>query len=304
MADILGVVVSVSELSEAKRLIGLRDKVQMLAERLFKEIEEISGRRLPDLGVCLHAQFSGQLCAPLPHLPAWYSENVIHFLADVDWWKKESGNLLKERHIAEAEDASQVIKQFYEAWDLEFLVYLLCGHEACHHLELFEKDEKYYSVAPRWIEEGLCFYIPYKLIERKRKRLSELAFETDRVVFEALRQPLSERGHWLYEFYDFDSKYSKAGEEFKSLIDLWDYSASIMAVYELSDASGKSAKGLLDAISNSYKCVSESLDKVKANREFMEALFAELGIQDTTLDDFCLRFRICPTIDECNKTDI
>ena len=304
MAGIIGVVVSVSELSEAKRLIGLTDKVQALANGLFKEIEEISGRRLPDLGVCLHDQFSGQLCAPLPHLPAWYSENVIHFLADVDWWKKESKNLLKERHIADLEGASQVIKQFYEAWDLDFLVYLLCGHEACHQLELFEKDEKYYRVAPRWIEEGLCFYIPYKLIERKRRAVSELAFKTDLILFEALRQLFSEREHWLYEFYDFDSKYAKAGEEFRGLIDLWDYSASVIVVYELSRASGKSPKGLMDAISNSYKYVSESLDKVKANREFMETLFVELGIQDTALDDFCSRFRICPTISEGNKTNI
>lgn len=302
MADILGVVVSVSELSEAKRLIGLRDKVQVLVNGLFKEIEEISGRRLPDLGVCLHDQFSGQLCAPLPHLPAWYYENVIHFLADVDWWKKESENLLKERHITDVEGASQVIKQYYQAWDLEFQIYLLCGHEACHHLELFEKNEKYYNVAPRWIEEGLYFYIPYKLIERKRRRLSELAFETDRVIFEALRQPLSERGHWLYEFYDFDSKYAKAGEEFRGLIDLWDYSASIMAVYELSSASRKRPRGLIDAILNSYKYVGENVDRAKANREFMEALFIELGIQDNTLDDFCSRFRICPTKNECNKT--
>ena len=84
MTSLLGVVVSVSEISEARRLIGLIDKVQVLANRLFKEIEEISGRRLPDLGVCLHDHLSGQLCAPLPQLPAWYSERVIHFLADVD----------------------------------------------------------------------------------------------------------------------------------------------------------------------------------------------------------------------------
>jgi hypothetical protein len=293
MTSILGVVVSVSELSEARRLISLTDKVQVLANRLFKEIEEISGRRLPDLGVCLHDQFSGQLCAPLPRLPAWYSEKVIHFLADVDWWKKQSENLLKERYIADVTGASKVIKQYYELWDLEFLVYLLCGHEACHHLRLFEEDEKYYNVAPRWIEEGVCFYIPYKLIKKKRKGLSELAFETDRVIFEALRQPLSEREHWLYEFYDFDIKYSKAGEEFRGLIDLWDYSASIMAVYELFSVSRKRPKEFMDAISKSYKYVSENLDKVKANKEFMKALFIELGIQDTIADDFCLKFRIC-----------
>ena len=295
MTGILGVVVSVSELSEARRLIGLREEVQALANGLFKEIEEISGRRLPDLGVCLHDQFSGQLCAPLPHLPAWYCERVIHFLADVEWWKKRSVNLLKERHIADVEGASQVIKRYYEEWNLEFLVYLLCGHEACHRLELFEEDEKYYNVAPRWIEEGLCFYIPYKLIERKRRALSELAFETDHILFEALRQPLSERDHWLYEFYDFNAKYSKAGKEFRGLIDLWDYSVSIIAVYELSNASRKSPKELMDAISGSYKYVRENLGKVKANREFMKALLVELGIQDITVDDFCLRFRICPT---------
>jgi hypothetical protein len=297
MTSMLGVVVSVAKLSEAERLIGLTDKVRMLAEGLFKEIEEITGRRLPELGVCLHDEFSGQLCAPLPHLPAWYSENVIHFLADVDWWKRESKKLLEERHISDVTGASRVIKQYYELWDLEFLVYLLCGHEACHRLGLFKEDERYYKVAPRWIEEGLCFYVPYKLIEKKRKRLSELAFETDQVVFESLRQPLSERKHWLYEFYDFDIKYSKAGEEFKSLIDLWDYSASIVAVYELSRAFGKKPKELVDAISKSYKHVSEDLDKVKANREFMETLFSELGIRDTTVNDFCLRFRICPATD-------
>jgi len=304
MPGVLGIVVSVSELSEAKRLIDLTDKVQALALGLFKEIEEISGHRLPDLGICLHDQFSGQLCAPLPHLPAWYSEKVIHFLADVDWWKRGSEGLLKERHIVTVEGASQVIKQYYEAWDLEFLAYLLCGHEACHHLKLFEEDEKYYRVAPRWIEEGLYFYIPYKLIEKKRKRLTELAIETDRILFEALRQPLSQKGHWLYEFYDFDLKYSKAGEKFRDLIDPWDYSTSIMAVCELSSASNKSPKDLMEAVSNSYRHVSENLDKVKANREFMEALFIELGIQDTTADKFCLKFRICPVVNESGEESI
>jgi len=66
MPRILGIVVSISELSEAKRLIGLKDKIQALALGLFKEIEEISGRRLPDMGICLHDEFSVQLCALLP----------------------------------------------------------------------------------------------------------------------------------------------------------------------------------------------------------------------------------------------
>lgn len=301
---ILEVVVSVSELSEAKRLIRLTDKVQALSKRLFNEIEEISGRRLPDIGICLHDQFSGQLCAPLPHLPAWYSERVIHFLADVDWWKKESLNLLEEKRITDLEGASKVVKQYYESWDLEYLVYLLCGHEACHHLDLFERDEKYYDVAPRWIEEGLCFFIPYKIIERKRRKLSELAFETDRIIFEALRQPFAERGHWLYEFYDFDAKYSKAGDKFRRIIDLWDYSTSIIAVYKLSEASRKSPKLLIEAVSNSYMYVSEKLDKVRVNKEFMEALFVELGIQDINVEDFCLKFRICPVINDQPETNI
>jgi hypothetical protein len=295
MGGILGVVVSVSRLSEARRLISLTDRVRTLAEKLFKEIEEISGRRLPKLGICLHEGFSGQLCAPLPHLPAWYSGNTIHFLADVDWWRKASENLLKEKHLSNVINISKTIKQYSELLDLEFLVYTLCGHEACHFLRLFGEDEKYYDVAPRWMEEGLCFFIPYKLIEKRKKRLGELAFKTDQIIFEALKAPLSKRDHWLYELYDFEVKYSKAGEELKGLIDLWDYSASVVAVHELFSLFRKPLSRFIDAISDSWKRIHEAHDKVKANMEFMETLFTKLKIRETTVDDFCLKFRICPT---------
>jgi len=269
MAGIKGIVVSASELSEAKRLLKIREKVSIPIKKLFSEIEEITERKLPGLGVCLHDQFSGQLCAPLPHLPAWKSENVIHILADVDWWKKGSLELLKERRLARIQGASNIFKEYCEGWDLEFLIYLLCGHEACHHLELFQEDEKYYRLAPRWIEEGLCFYVPYELIKKRKRRMGELALKTDQILFEALNQPLSEREHWLYEFYDYEKKYSKAGAEYKDLIDLWDYSAAVLAVNELSVNSEKSLKEFIDAVSSSYKQVTESLDRVKASLEFL-----------------------------------
>lgn len=80
----------------------MTNRVRTLAEKLFKEIEEISGCRLSKLGICLHDGFSGQLCAPLSHLPAQYSGNTIHFLADVDWRRKASENLLKEKHLSNA----------------------------------------------------------------------------------------------------------------------------------------------------------------------------------------------------------
>jgi hypothetical protein len=269
-------VVSISKLSEARRLISLADRIRTLAEKLFKEIEEISGRRLPKLGICLHDRFSGQLCAPLPHLPAWYSENIIHFLADVDCWRKASEKLLNEKHLSNVTNASKLSNNFMRRWTLSFWFTPSVAMEACHNLKLFEKDEKYYNVAPRWIEEGLCFFIPYKLIEKKRKRLGELALKTDKIIFEALKSSMSKKDRWLHEFYDFDAKYSKAGEELKSLIDLWDYSASVVAVHELFNLSEKPLSRFMNAVSAPWESTPEARDKVKANREFMETLFPSL----------------------------
>jgi len=294
MTKTAGVIVSVSELAEAKKLIEMKDRVRVCAEELFKEIEVTSGRSIPTLGICLHDQFSAQLCAPLPHLPAWYSERVIHFLADVNWWKKDCENLLKEKRILDLEKASQVIKQYCEELDLESLIYFLCGHEACHHLRLFEEDERYYRVAPRWIEEGLCFYLPYTIVGKKKERLFELAVETDRLVFDAFKEPFSKKEHWLYEFYEFDAKYTKAGENLKNRIDLWDYSASTLAVFELVKASRKNPRGLIEAISSSYGNAEEDHDKVKANLEFVKNLFEGLGIRTLSFSNYCLKFRICP----------
>ncbi|MEM2112118.1 MAG: hypothetical protein QXX08_09625 [Candidatus Bathyarchaeia archaeon] len=293
MAKLKGIVVSFSELSEAKRLLKIRGKVLLLIKRLFSEIENLTGRELPGLGVCLHDRISGQLCSPLPHLPAWKSENVIHVLADVDWWKKESLRLLKEKPIAKIQSAMTIFEEYYSGWNLEFLVYLLCGHEACHYLTLFPEDDKYYSIAPRWIEEGLCFYISYELIKKRKRKMSELALKTDQIVFEALKQPLSKREHWLYEFYDHKKKYSKAGAKYKKLIDLWDYSTATLAVNELSVKSRKSLKEIMDAASSSYEKVTESTDRVYANLEFLKFLFDELSPK-TTIKRFCSKFRICP----------
>ena len=295
MAGIRGVVVSASEFSEAKRLFKTRGKVSALVEKLFSEIEEITKRKLPNLGVCLHDQFSGQLCAPLPHLPAWTDETVIHVLANVDWWKERHLELLKGEHLARVQGASSVFEEYCRGYDLEFMVYMLCGHEACHHLEMFQKDEKYYTVAPRWIEEGLCFYIPYELIKKRKRGMSELALEVDRIVFEALSQPFSERDHWLDEFYDHEAKYLKAGSKYRGLIDLWDYSAAVLAVDVLSASSEKGLREIIDTISSSYEQITESLDRAKANREFLRILFEELRIKEITVKDFCSEYRICPT---------
>jgi hypothetical protein len=125
--------------------------------------------------------------------------------------------------------------------------------------------------------------------------LGELTFKIDKIIFEALKSSMSKKDHWLHVFYDFDVKYSKAGEELKSLIDLWDYSASVVAVYELFNLSGKPLSEFVNAISDSWESTSEARDKVKANKEFMETLFAKLKIRETAVNDFCSKFRICPT---------
>jgi len=44
----------------------MKGEVRVLAENLFNEIENISNRDIPPLGICLHDRFSALLCAPLP----------------------------------------------------------------------------------------------------------------------------------------------------------------------------------------------------------------------------------------------
>lgn len=147
-------------------------------------------------------------------IPAYTNEDFIYITPALEAWKRLFNRQLDGKDLPH-------INQFYEA-NVESEVMVILAHELTHHSDLFPDefgDERNNSI---WFEEGMCFYLPRKLL------LSDQEFNDITLVEAELVEVFQER-YGQHPLDDFGSQ-SYSGSLSSIMFDYW---RSYLAVKEL-----------------------------------------------------------------------
>ncbi|MGX1265683.1 hypothetical protein RKD55_003487 [Rossellomorea marisflavi] len=158
--------VSVTDTSEVKRIeesgLELLDKLVAFSDSL----NEIASFQSPR-GIIFHDVASAtQLYSTVP-LPAYTSRELIHITPLVDTWK--------EIYLSTT-NGVEVAETYYSELDLDDVA-VIAAHELTHHVDFFHTDFEELDEENMWFEEGLCFYIPRKVMLPEEKFKSIMKVE-------------------------------------------------------------------------------------------------------------------------------
>lgn len=106
-------------------------------------------------------------------IPAYTSKNLIYMSPDIETWRNI---LVKQLDCKELPD----VRKFYENFS-ENQVFIILAHELTHHSDLFLdefEDEREECI---WFEEGMCFFLPRKIL-LSEKELNEITYAETKLV--------------------------------------------------------------------------------------------------------------------------
>ena len=89
-------------------------------------------------------------------IPAYTNKDLIYMSPDLETWRKLLVKQLDGKEIPN-------VQKFYESYSENHL-FIILAHELTHHSDLFLdefEDEREDSI---WFEEGMCFYLPRKIL--------------------------------------------------------------------------------------------------------------------------------------------
>ncbi len=136
-----------------------KEIIERFTDRLTeyqRELEEnFALKDLPKGIVWTSEELATNVFSDIP-IPAFTNRDIIYISPDLTTWRKLFVKQLEERN-------NPNIKKFYENLS-ENHIFTILGHELTHHSDLFLDefdDEREESI---WFEEGMCEYLPRKII--------------------------------------------------------------------------------------------------------------------------------------------
>jgi hypothetical protein len=110
-------------------------------------------------GIIFHDMKSAtELYSTIP-LPAYTSRDLIHITPLVETWRKL---------FLSTSDGVEEATDYYKELSLNDVA-VIAAHELTHHADFFQTDFDELDEENMWFEEGMCFYIPRKLILSNEK---------------------------------------------------------------------------------------------------------------------------------------
>ncbi|MDI2588508.1 hypothetical protein OR571_15650 [Psychrobacillus sp. NEAU-3TGS] len=110
-------------------------------------------------------------------IPAYTNKDLIYMSPDLETWRKILVRQLDGKALPN-------VQKFYESYS-ENQVFIILAHELTHHSDLFLDefdDEREDSI---WFEEGMCFYLPRKIL-LSEKEFNEIT-NAEAELFEAFK---------------------------------------------------------------------------------------------------------------------
>ncbi|TGB04940.1 hypothetical protein [Halobacillus salinus] len=146
--------VSVTDTSYAEGIERNGRHLLELLNHFSRSLESLTTFKSPR-GIIFHDLKSAtELYSTIP-LPAYTSRDLIHINPLIDTWKDIF--LSTTRGLLKAE-------QYYKNLSMDDIA-VIAAHELTHHADFFHSEfEDWDEEENMWFEEGLCFYIPRKMI--------------------------------------------------------------------------------------------------------------------------------------------
>ncbi len=138
-------------------------KYQDVIERFGKKLSEYQHileqqyalTELPKGIVWTNEELATKVFSNIP-IPAYTNKDLIYMSPDVEGWRKLFLRQLDGKELPE-------IRTFYERYS-ENQVFCILAHELTHHSDLFLDEFDDERDSGIWFEEGMCEYLPRKLL--------------------------------------------------------------------------------------------------------------------------------------------
>lgn len=155
--------------------------IQRFSERLsrFEQVMEQSYALTdkPKGIVWTSAELATSVLSEIP-IPAYTNKDIIYISPDLEAWRKLFIHQLDGKDLPH-------IRRFYENYSENHLFTIL-AHELTHHSDLFPDEFDGEREDSIWFEEGMCEYLPKKLLLSQAEFDDIVAVETELVeVFKA-----------------------------------------------------------------------------------------------------------------------
>ncbi|WP_164669739.1 hypothetical protein [Virgibacillus doumboii] len=190
-----------------------RDKLEVYQRILEAEYELVD----PPKGIVWTSKVLATSVFSSTFAPAYTNENAIYFSPDLEGWKELFLKQLEGRK-------NNQVEMFYENMTENHLFEVL-AHELTHHSDLFVDDFDDELEDSIWFEEGMCFYLPRKIM------LSEEEFkgitDTEHELVEMFKGKYG--GHSLDEF----GKETYEGSLTSIMFDYWRSYLAVKYVVEV-----------------------------------------------------------------------
>lgn len=152
-------------------------------------------------------------------IPAFTSRNIIIMSPDMEEWKRLFQIQLEDKNLPD-------VQSFYESLS-ENHILVIVAHELTHHIDLFPDEFEDYGDSI-WFEEGMCFYLPRKL----------LLTETECTKITEVEERLVHEFEHKYGQHDLEEFGSGSYEDSLTSI-MYDYWRSYLRVKHLVEVSAK-----------------------------------------------------------------
>ncbi|MFG6115750.1 hypothetical protein ACGTN9_11205 [Halobacillus sp. MO56] len=202
-------------------------------------------------GIIFHDLKSAtELYSTIP-LQAYTSRDLIHINPLIDTWKDIF--LSTTRGLINAE-------QYYKNLSLEDIA-VIAAHELTHHADFFHSEfDNWDEEENMWFEEGMCFYIPRKMILSTDK--FNAIMEVERSLIELHK---ADYGEYTIDFFG-ESGY-RGGNDLVYSSAFYDYWRSTHIVHVLIE---KYCGGDMDKLIECYKDWGDKSSEINLQKFFIE----------------------------------
>jgi len=152
--------ISVTDTSRTKEIENNGLKIIDLLKNFSLFLGQITNFDNPR-GIVFHDLESATELYSTSPLPAYTSRDLIHITPLVKTWRDLFLSTTKDIDVKKA-------TEYYMSLDLTDIA-TIAGHELTHQSEFFHDDFDEIDYENTWFEEGMCFYIPRKLIMPENK---------------------------------------------------------------------------------------------------------------------------------------
>ncbi len=149
-------------------------------------------------------------------LPAYTSRDLIHITPLIETWKDIFLSTTKGLDAADT---------YYNELDIEDVA-VIAAHELTHHSDFFHSEFDNYEEENMWFEEGMCFYIPRKLILSENK--FNKIMDVERILIQAYKDEYGE-----YSLDQFGQSGCRDENSFNYSAAFYDYWRSTITINQL-----------------------------------------------------------------------